>query len=294
MNEILVSGRILSFDEHDRIIAIRHNNQIRTYYLQRSMLNTIGRYIAIGRFIQFYIKDEYRLYRGRKVYTVEYVIKIMAIRYRKNIVFYDYKDVQSGTRNLINGLKYKMFLDLEMSMHPYRKDKDFKQEIIQAGIHLVDERNKLVYKYNKVIQPTLHKKLSKRTLKFLEITQEDVNHGIPFSEFYETFTKLIRRYDPAIIVWGRNDFLALRDAYKINNLPCLKKHTRYINLLKLHKNYYNLKNDLGLFNALRLYEDAPDAQTHCAYEDAYVTYMIYRGFSRVLNGKKTVDISPYK
>lgn len=294
MNEILVSGRILSFDEQDRIIAIRHGNKIRVYYLQRSMLNQVGKYIAIGRFIQFYIKDDYRMYRGRKVYTVEYVIKIMAIRYRKNIVFYDYKKIQSGTKKVVNNLKYKMFLDLEMSMHPFRKDKHFKQEIIQVGIHLVDENNKFVYKYNQVIQPTIHKKLTKRTLKFLTVTQDDVNHGIEFSEFYDVFTKLIKKYDPAIIVWGRNDFLALRDAYKINKLPSLRNQTRYINLLKLHKNYFNLKNDLGLFNALRLYEDAPDAQTHNAYEDAYVTYMIFKGFKKVVNGMKTVDVSIYK
>ncbi len=294
MNEVLISGRILSFDEQDRIIAIRHNNKIKIYYLQRSMLNQIGKYIVVGRFIQFYIKDEYRQYRGRKVYTVEYIMKIMAIRFRKNIVFYDYKKIQSGTKSLINNLKYKMFLDLEMSMHPFKKDPHFKQEIIQVGIHMVDENNKFVYKYNQVIQPTIHKKLTKRTLKFLTITQEDVNHGIPFSEFYETFKKLIEEYDPAIIVWGRNDFLAFREAYKINKLPSLRNKTRYINLLKLHRNFYNLKNDLGLFNALKLYEDAPDPQTHNAYEDAYVTYMIFKGFKKVVNGKLSVDLSEYK
>jgi sporulation inhibitor KapD len=294
MNEVLISGRILSFDEQDRIIAIRHNNKIKIYYLQRSMLNQIGKYIVVGRFIQFYIKDEYRQYRGRKVYTVEYIMKIMAIRFRKNIVFYDYKKIQSGTKSLINNLKYKMFLDLEMSMHPFKKDPHFKQEIIQVGIHMVDENNKFVFKYNQVIQPTIHKKLTKRTLKFLTITQEDVNHGIPFSEFYETFKKLIEEYDPAIIVWGRNDFLAFREAYKINKLPSLRNKTRYINLLKLHRNFYNLKNDLGLFNALKLYEDAPDPQTHNAYEDAYVTYMIFKGFKKVVNGKLSVDLSEYK
>ena len=294
MKEILISGRILSFDESDRIIAVRHNNKIRIYYLQRSMLNQIGKYIERERFIQFYIKDDYRMYRGKKVYTVEYVVKIMAIRYRKNIVFYDHKNIQDGTQDLVNNLEYKMFLDLEMSMHPFRKDPHFKQEIIQVGIHLVDEHNKLVYKYNQVIQPTVHKKLTKRTLKFLTITQEDVNQGIEFKEFYGVFKRLVKNYDPAIIVWGRNDFLALREAYKINGLHSLRKKTRYINLLKLHKNYFNLKNDLGLFNALRLYEDAPDAQTHNAYEDAYVTYMIYKGFKKVVNKKLTVDVSKYK
>lgn len=294
MNGVLISGRLLSFDEKERIMTIRYGGEIRIFYLQRSMVNTIGKYLEPGRFIQFYIDEEPRIYKGRKVFNVDYVTKVMAIRYRRNIVFYDFKKVQEGTRNLINHLENKMFLDLEMSMHPFRKDKNFKQEIIQVGIHMVDKDNHLIYKYNQVIQPTLHKRLTKRTLKFLTITQEEINQGITFTEFYKKFKHLVEKYDPAIIVWGRNDFLALKEAYKINNLESLDHTTRYINLLKLHKNYFNLKNDLGLFNAMRLYESAPEIQTHNAYEDAFVTYRIYKGFKKVVNHQLEVDLSNYK
>jgi sporulation inhibitor KapD len=294
MSETLVSGRIIHFDEEERILGLRFNNQIKLFYLQRSMVNQLGRYLVKNRFIQFVTVEEERDYKNKKVTNVDYITKIMAIRYRKNKVFYDYKTIKDGIKELVDSLDYKMFLDLEMSMHPFRKDKNFKQEIIQVGIHLVDANNKLVFKYNEVIQPTLYKKLTKRTLKFLTITQEEINNGLPFKSFYDTFEKLIKEYNPAIIVWGRNDFLTLKEAYKINKLPSLKSHTRYINLLKLHKTFYNLKNDLGLFNALRLYEDAPDAQTHNAYEDAYVTYLIFKGFKKVLHNQLVVDVSNYK
>lgn len=292
--ETLVTGRIIHYDEEERIMVIKHENKIKNFYLQRSMINKVGKYLSPGKFIQFMAKQEPRIYRKQKVQDVEYVLRIQAIRYRKNITYYDFDHIKTGTKNVINNLTYKMFLDLEMSMHPYKVDKNFKQEIIQVGIHLVDKDNHIVYKYNQNIQPTIHKKLTKRTIKFLDITQEEIDAGITFKEFYIEFKRLVEKYDPAIIVWGRNDFLALREAYKINGLPSLHKKTRYINLLKLHKNYFNLKNDLGLFNALKLYQEAPEKQAHNAYEDAYVTSLIFDGFKKCVNHQISVDISNYK
>ena len=289
-----ISGRILCIDEEDRIISIRVKNQVLFFYLQRSIVNRVGKYLSISRFIQFVIDDEKRVYKGRKVSNVDYVVKIMEIRYRKNIIYYDILNIRTGTKELINGLENRMFLDLEMSMHPYRQDKNFTQEIIQVGIYMVDAKDHIIEEYSEIIQPVRHPKLTKRTLKFLEITQEDVDNGIKYEEFYTHFKHLVEEYNPAIIVWGRNDFLALRESYKINRLPSLRKRTRYINLLKLHKNYFNLKNDLGLFNALKLYTNITEKQAHNAFEDAKATYDIFKGFERVLNSKIVVDLTEYK
>ncbi len=294
MKEIIISGEILQFDEEERLLALKYKNRVNTYYIQRSLLNKISKYLVIGRFIQFTTFNETRMYKNIKVYTIEHILKIQAIRYRKPIIYYDAKTIKEGTKELINNLQNKMFLDLEMSMHPYKVDKSFKQEIIQVGIYLVDKNNNVLDELNTFIRPTIHKKITKRTIKFLNITQEQVDQGISFEEFYHYFSKLIDTYNPAIIVWGRNDFLALRDGYKFNKLPSLANKTRYINLLKLHKNYYHLKNDLGLFNAHKLYKENDSTQTHNAYEDAVVTYEIYNGFKEVLNKKLTVDTSKYK
>ncbi len=292
--EKIISGRILCINEEDRMISLKVKNQVMYFYLQRSMLNKIGKYLSISRFIQFVINDEKRVYKGRKVSNVDYVLKIMEIRYRKNIIFYDLSNIKNGTKDLINSLDAKMFLDLEMSMHPYKPDKKFTQEIIQVGIYLVDKDDKLIEEYCKIIKPNLHPKLTKRTLKFLEISQNEADNGIYFNEFYIYFKQLVEKYAPAIIVWGRNDFLALRDSYKINGLPSLRKRTRYINLLKLHKNYFNLKNDLGLFNALNLYTNDNDKQLHDALEDAKATSEIFYGFRRVLNSELLVNLDRYK
>ncbi|MCK5388127.1 MAG: hypothetical protein KAJ22_02480 [Candidatus Izimaplasma sp.] len=290
----IISGRILCIDEEDRIISIKVKKQILFFYLQRSIVNRIGKYLSISRFVQFVIDDEKRVYRGRKVSNIDYIMKVMEIRRRKNIVFYDVSNIQEGTKDLINSLNTKMFLDLEMSMHPYTQDKNFKQEIIQVGYYIVNKNNEIVEEYSEIIKPTIHKKLTKRTLKFLEISQYDVDNGLEYHEFYAHFKQVVEKYAPAIVVWGRNDFLALRESYKINKLPSLKKKTRYINLLKMHKNYFNLKNDLGLFNALKLYTEPNGTQMHNALEDAYATYQIFNGFKQVLNRKIAIDLGAHK
>ena len=290
----IISGRILDINEEERIITLKVKHRLQHFYLQRSLMNTIGKYLCISRFIQFVVKEEPRAYRTYKVQNIDHVLRIMEIRYRKNIVYYNFKNIKKGTKNLVNKLDNKMFLDLEMSMHPYKVDRSFKQEIIQVGYVLVDKNNNQLEEYNEMIQPTLHKKITKRTQKFLQITQEDVDQGIPFTEFYKHFTEVIDKYKPAIIVWGRNDFLALRESYSINKVPSLRKKTRYINLLKLHKNYFNLRNDLGLFNALNLYTTREDTQVHHALDDAKVTKEIFEGFKKTINYNFKVDLSKYQ
>jgi len=293
MREI-VSGRILAIDEEERIIVLLVKHKLRQFYLQRSMFNKIGKYFEESRFIQFVVTEEPRLYRNNKVSNVDHVLKVMEIRHRQNIVYYDLKNIKKGTKNVINSLRVKMFLDLEMSMHPYSVEKSFKQEIIQVGYVLVDSNNNLMEEYIEMIKPTIHPKITRRTIKFLKITQEEVDKGIDYIEFYNHFKEVIEKYNPAIIVWGRNDFLALRESYKYNKVPSLKKKTRYINLLKLHKNYFNLKNDLGLFNALNLYTVREDKQAHNALDDAQVTREIFNGFKKAINYNFHPDLSKYQ
>lgn len=290
-NKMIISGRIKKIDEERRMIAVEYKRQVFVCYFQRALMAHISRYLAIDRYIQLVVGDEPRVIAKIKAYTVDYVKRIMEIRYRKNILYYDENTIKQGTKELLNNLDYKLFLDLEMSMHPYKKDPTFTQEIIQVGYILEDPSGNVIKTYIEIIKPTIHHKLSKRTLKFLEITQEDVDKGIDFSTFYEDFQALIDTYDPAIIVWGKNDFLALKEAYQINKLPTLTNQTRYINLLKVIKNYYHLRNDIGLFNALELLHGTAINQIHNAYEDAHATMQIFHQFLDVVNGKLHIETS---
>ena len=125
--------------------------------------------------------------------------------------------------------------------------------------------------------------------KFLKITQEDVDRGIDYDDFYEDFKETILTYKPAILAWGKNDFLALKDSYIVNKRTSLIDYTRYINLLKIHKTFLNVRNDIGLFNAYGLYYEPLQKQSHDAFEDAQVTKKILEGFKSLVNEEITVD-----
>ena len=51
-----------------------------------------------------------------------------------------------------------------------------------------------------------------------------------------------------------------------------------MDLLKLHKDYYNLENDIGLFKAYKMYFNDDLDQAHNAYEDALITKHVFDGF----------------
>ena len=190
-----------SVNVDERIISILHKNKLKLFYLQRSMMINYSRYIKEGVFIHFVVTEEPRTYHGFKVQNVHNVTKIQVFRYRKSLTYFSEKKIQVGIKEVINNLDNKLFLDLEMSMHPYTVDKSFVQEIIQVGFLLVDKDGKTLKTYNKIIKPKLHPKLTPRTKKFLKITQEEVNNGIEYREFYKEFKDIIMKYNPAIIVW---------------------------------------------------------------------------------------------
>ncbi|MCR5307716.1 MAG: hypothetical protein K6E24_01810, partial [bacterium] len=70
----------------------------------------------------------------------------------------------------------------------------------------------------------------------------------------------------------------LKICYEINNLEALTPN--FINLLQVHKNYYNLKNDLGLFDAYKQYTGENLNQEHDALEDAFMTKNVFFEFKK--------------
>ncbi len=284
-----IYGTIIEINASERTFIIQTKQRKMRLYMQRAMYNKLGKYLAPNHRIYCVIETP-KQFKSEKRYVIHHIQMIKQVSSQRPVVLFNQKNIEIETKQLINQLQYTMFLDLEMSMHPYRVDKSFVQEIIQVGYILTDVHNQVVERYQTYIQPTVHKTLTKRTLKFLDLTQDNVDSGITFQEFYHHFNNVIKRFKPAIIVWGKNDQIGLKDACKINQLPGLNRNTRFINLLQLHKNVFILKDDLGLMNAYALYEPPIQKnQRHDAYEDAKMTRKIFEGFKSVLNQKRIIS-----
>ena len=172
----------------------------------------------------------------------------------KKISYYDKEVITGSLSKFLSSLGNMMFLDLEMTMPSYGfHGSSFQSEIVQAGFILIDNNGEEITRYSNYIKPVVHKELSNRVLKFLNLDySEFYSKAITYKEFYDDFKEIIEIYQPAIIVYGKNDSITLNSSYRINHVESLEKITRFVNISKIIKNYYNLKNDPGLFKLYQI------------------------------------------
>jgi len=275
-------GLIHGIEQEKRLISMRFKNKIEYFYLQSGLFKKFQRYLEKKVFIEFDCNDEKDKFDHIWAYKINYFIKVFSNNKFRREVFYDLNTIRSGVKDLLFSQENIMFLDLEMTMQSFDSPKDFKSEIIQAGYLITDKYGNDLERKNYYIKPTLFPKLNRRTLKFLSLNEEDVNNGISFNEFYNEFNNCLNKYNnPSIVVWGKNDILALKNCYEINELEPIKPN--FINLLQVHKNYYNLKNDLGLFDAYKKYTGENLDQEHDALVDAFMTKNVFFEFKKEAN-----------
>ncbi len=284
-----IYGKIHNIDEDLRTLTLDIKHRRMVFYVQRSTFTRYLPYLQIGNTLvaRYHTREQAKQHHRR--YTVSDIVRIVKPSPRGGQELFSHRSVKNQTRAFINRIDHKLFLDLEMAMHPFYRQEDFTQEVIQAAYVLTDDTNRIVKTYKTFVQPTKHKKLTKRTLKFLEISQDDVDQGITFEAFYRHFLEIVDTYDPAVVTWGRNDAIAIAESAKINGLPALNGDARFVNLLNLHKNVFRLQNDLGLLRAYNLYGHIRENQRHDALEDAMMTMHIFNGFKAYLNDEQTID-----
>jgi len=286
-----VNGMLHGVLESKRIIAIKKKRTVHFYYMSKGMFRNFMMYFTPGMYVFITVKDKKRIHKGFLVQNVVSIEKVLKPDKNKPIIYYDISIIKSGIKRIVNEERNRLFIDFEMSMPPYTNYESFVSEIIQVGYVLTDEKGKKIEEYKSYIKPTLFPELSKRALKFLHITQADVDGGMPYKTFYQKFNQMIRKYNPVVYVWGSNDQLELSKMNRIYKLRNFTRRIRFINLLNLHKIYYGLKNDMGLFNAFNLYSDMNlDSQMHDAMEDALVTKKVFDYFKMVCNNQLKVDI----
>jgi len=285
----LVYGLLHGVDEKKRVLAIKTRHRVRFFYLARGMFSGFMNYFGPGIYVFMTVQTARHTYRGYSVQNVVNIEKVMAPNRQKPTLYYDVSVIKSGVRTILNANKPKLFLDFEMSMPPYRNYQNFVSEIIQAGMILTDAAGNILEEHTFYIKPTLFPSLSDRTAKFLHISQDDLDQGKEYREFHKLFTRIWKHYRPMIFVWGKNDKLELRKMNRLHQLDEFTAKSQFIDLLQLHKIYFGLKNDLGLFSAYNMYAGVDlDIQLHDAFQDASVTKDVFFWFQDVVNGKMSL------
>lgn len=289
-----IRGLIHMIELDNKIIGIKSYKKIDFFYFQNSQMNVFKRYLYIGNWIDLEYDESKMVRRGPYLaYVISFVNRLEAVGIHDHIVYYDKKDITSSLYDFLGSLDNTMFLDLEMTMPPYNfKGKGFRTEVIQAGFIVYDKTGEEIMRYSNFVEPVITKILSKRAEKFLGITEEEFEaRRIPYIDFYNDFRNVIEKYNPAIVVYGRNDIIVLNDSYDIHNVESLKDKTRYVNLCQLIKTHYELRNDPGLFKLFQIYYDNEDIQVHDAFNDSEVTAKVFEAFREdILYKTKTEEI----
>ncbi|MFA6827116.1 MAG: hypothetical protein WCR64_01550 [Bacilli bacterium] len=282
-----VRGKIIETFPSERIIKIGNRKRIYYVYLSRKFFRDFGPYFYEFPYLIIEVSENKKIHNGYSCFELTAFIKVTQFISRSRKVFFDIKKIQEGIKNIINKEYNLLFLDLEFSLPSYNPYKRTASEIIQYGLVLTDNFGNVITASNNLVKPNKFQSLNKKTLKFLNREIYDFEEAVDYIEFYQTLEKFINEYDVKIIAWGRNDIITMEKSFKINKLFPLDLKERYINIMQLMKTYYNLKNDLGLFDTYQMITNNDiDSQSHDAYEDAVVMMDVFFAFKKHINKKK--------
>ena len=281
-----IQGIIHTYDDALRIVTIKRRRAVQALYLQNQLLKEFDKFLAPGHFIQCEIDAQAVVRRGIKAHQIHHFTLIKGLRYRVAKVFYDDALLQRSMLATIEAHSAKLFLDVELSMHPYEKGIRFIQEIIQVGA-ILEVDGHVVDTYHRYVKPQVQTRLTQRTKDFLNIDEQALDHADPASVWYEKLAHWVSTHQPQIYVWGRNDFLSLEEFYRLLQRPSLTPRASFVDIMKMIKQYRHQKNDIGLLQCAMDMGHEANHQTHDAYVDAQLTRFITHQF---LNELKKVTV----
>lgn len=272
---------INSVDAKKSVFHCIVNGRKVAFYLTNRLSKIFMDYLNKGVLVDFEISNTRRKIDNYRAYQVAYFNEIKIIKTGRTI--YNHIKLKGDMLDFLEERYYYLIVDLEMTMPRYR-EKRFVPEIIQYGFVLVEYRGKTILEDHSYIFPVKQIPLSKRTINFLNLDLEMFNtKAQPYNYFYNNLLDIIKKYQPKIVVWGKNDIAAIQSSYKIHNKKVITEPTDFVDLSKLHKDYFNLKDDLGLFKAYETYYDQKHKQVHSAKEDAVITKSVFEAFINYIN-----------
>ena len=284
-----VYGKIVEVIANERIIRVKETNRLLYLYMSRKLYKDYCQYFHLYPYVFLEVNKEKRRIEDYVVYDINHFEKIIGPKTNQKITYFDMNEVRVDTQKFLESLENKMFLDLEFSLPAYYQSIPHIPEIVQYGLVIEDKLGNIIYEESSLVKPKRMINLNNRTLKFLSRRRDEYDNAMTYMSFYNSLKELLYKYNPKIIAWGRSDLLTLESSFKLNKIKPIQLRKRYINIMQIIKNYYNQKDEIGLFQT---YEDLTgerlQPQAHDALEDAVVTRKIYHIFkARLLEEKKS-------
>ncbi len=277
-----VYGKVHNVMKKERMISIVFNNHLEFFKMTNKYMKDFKLYLYKKPYVFMDVNDDFIIYGKHRCREINHFVKIVLPARRKQDVFYDLSIIQKGVRALVNREQNRLFLDLEFSLASQATNGI--SEIVQYGIVLEDTEGNIILEDSSLVKPFHKKSLNIKTLLFLSRGLSDFENACSYIEFYQLLKNIISEYDPKIIAWGKNDILTLESSFKLNHLQPLDIRNRYMNLMHIIKNYYNYKQEKGLFSTYQEMTNCPEIeQMHDALEDALIEREIFHIFKEQIN-----------
>ena len=159
-----------------------------------------------------------------------------------------------------------------------------RKENAKTNYVIENKKGEIVFEASSLVKPSKPYNINSRTLKFLSLKRVDFDNACTYKEFYELLKECMRKYKPKVYAWGRSDIMTIEQSFTINKVKPLDIRKHHINLMQVMKNYYNLKDEMGLFQTYEEMSMMPmEPQQHDAFEDAMLTREIFRMFKEKIN-----------
>lgn len=264
-----------------RMLLLESENKLLSYFSLtkgqfKSYLQSINKEKTVYVSLTYDIEN-YKQYSNYISYKVSSLDKVQSITNKEIVDLYINVSSKDYIKSVLSKDRYKMFIDFEFTMPNIGKQKsNFKIEIIQAGIVVLDSLDKIVYEYSNYIKTK--NEVTQRCMRFLDLDEEVLKDSISQDTFYKDFKEIISIYNPIAFTWGGSDDTELLDFFKINKYKPIKIES--YDLSELIKRYYDLPENIGLFRALKIFKDIAVLQAHHALTDAAVTKEVYDAFKK--------------
>ena len=132
-----------------------------------------------------------------------------------------------------------IIMDLEWNNTYGKKINGFINEVIEIGAVKLDDKLNISDTFSLFIRSQIGKKLRSSVKRLTNITNEDLDGGIPFSQAFSKFRQWIGTPENIIMTWGDGDIRVLIDNYRyLNGISRIPFLSNYTDLQKLFQNVY--------------------------------------------------------
>lgn len=171
-----------------------------------------------------------------------------------------------------------IFLDLEWNNTYSKAHKRFINEIIEIGAVKLDETLSFVDRIDVVVKSQITKKLGNRFKTLTNISNEEMEDGVSFSEALKVFKEWCGE-DFVTVTWSNSDLYAISENFSVFLKTTPKGYFgKYLDLQKFYQSVIELdtNNQIGLKPAAeKIGVKIDDISFHRASDDSEVTARIF-------------------